>query len=183
MQQQLLNGNIAQQVQRDQQINKQQVFPTSSISAQFDSQLLSTRISGFGSNPANVQIIDESSLPDLRFKRQSEKVSKTVEKRDLVTLTDGSIVDDKFFDNEWYDGLAQFGSNRLKQSLRKRNNLEDEIKEHDKEPAEGEVEAVRSYCNNCLIEPFQSALVIAWKNAIAGQNVLAAKASTVCGNF
>lgn len=82
-----------------------------------------------------------------------------------------------------YDGLAQFGDTSVKQSLTKRDNIEDEVKEHDREPAEGEVEAVQTYCNICLIEPFQSALVIPWKAAVAEKNVLKAKASTHCGNF
>lgn len=174
LQQQLLTGNVAQQTARP------QTFPSTSNADQ--SSFLSS-FPSFGSNPANVQIIDEASLPDLRFKRKAEKAGKTVEKRDLVTLTDGSIVDDKFFDNDWYDGLAQFGSKGLKQSLTKRGNLEDEIKEHDKEPAEGEVEAAGEYCNFCMIEPFQSALVLGWKSAVAGPNILKAKASTVCGDF
>lgn len=178
LQQQLLNGNFAQQVQ------SQQTFasPPSAIrfSPSSGQNSFTSTYTGFGSNPANVQIIDEANLPNLRFKRQS---SKTVEKRELVTLTDGSIVDDKFFDTDWFDGLAQFGDQGLKQSLTKRANLEDEIKEHDKEPAEGEVDAVRAYCNHCLVEPFQGALVMSWKEAVAGKNVLKAKASTVCGHF
>lgn len=184
LQQQLLNGNIAQQLQRDQHVTAPQFL--SSNSPQFRVQkpqpFPSSYSSDFGSN-LDVQIIDEASLPDLRFKRQSTSERKTNEKRELVTLTDGTIVDDKFFDTDWYDGLAQFGDKGLKQSLTKRGNLEDEIKEHDREPAEGEVEAVRSYCNHCLVEPFQSALVLAWKNAVGGHNALKAKASTVCGNF
>lgn len=190
LQQQLINGNIRQQQQQQQQLRQGQrtrpILSAPSHSDPFqDSNLNSftSTYTGFGSNPANVEIIDEASLPDLRFKRASKSDKKVVEKRDLVTLTDGSIVDDKFFDTDWFDGLAQFGDQGLKQSLSKHNNLEDEIKEHDKEPAEGEVEAVRSYCNSCLIEPFQSALVLGWKSASAGPNVLKAKASTVCGDF
>lgn len=184
LQEQLLNGNIAQQLQRDQLLAAPQFQPSSSV--QFlnqKTQPFSSSYTGFGSNPANVQIIDEASLPDLRFKRQSLNERKTHEKRELVTLTDGSIVDDKFFDTEWYDGLAQFGDKELKQSLTNRGSLEDELKEHDREPAEGEVEAVRSYCNYCLIEPFQSALVLAWKDAIGGHNVLKARAASSCGDF
>lgn len=82
-----------------------------------------------------------------------------------------------------YDGLAQFGDTSFKQTLTKRDNIEDEVKEHDREPAEGEVEAVGTYCNYCLIEPFQSALVIPWKAAVAEKGVLKAKASTTCGDF
>lgn len=134
-----------------------------------------------------MEIIDESELPNLRFKRQNDKSAEAEEekksKRGLVELTDGTIVDDKFFDTDWYDGLAQFGGNDVKNSLTKHDNLEDEIKEHDREPAEGEVEAVRSYCNSCLIEPFESALVLPWKSASASSGVLRAKASKVCGDF
>lgn len=64
-----------------------------------------------------------------------------------------------------------------------KKSVEDEVKDHDREPAEGEVEAVRTFCNLCLIEPFQSALVIPWKAAIAEKDVLKAKASTTCGDF
>lgn len=189
LQQQLINGNIRQQ-QQQQQLRQgqrsQPIFSPPSHSDPFrDSNLNSftSTYTGFGSNPANVEIIDEASLPNLRFKREPKSAKKVVEKRDLVTLTDGSIVDDKFFDTDWFDGLAQFGDQGLKQSLAKRNSLEDEVKEHDKEPAEGEVEAVRSYCNSCLVEPFQSALVLGWKSASGGPNVLKAKASTACGDF
>lgn len=109
--------------------------------------------------------------------------NNTNKKRDLVTLTDGSIVDDSFFDTDWYDGLAQFGNSGLKQSLTKRDNIEEQVKEHDREPAEGEVDAVRSFCNFCHVEPFQSALVISWKNAVPGDKVLKANAAQTCGEF
>lgn len=203
LQQQLLSGNLQQQRQalkaQPQAFPPQPTntvsFPSSQNAAQFppqpsavrlrDSDLVpfSSSFPGFGSNRGGVEIVDEASLPNLRFKRQTKNFEKVLEKRDLVTLTDGSVVDDKFFDNDWFDGLAQFGDKGLKQSLTKRNNLEDEIKEHDREPAEGEVEAVRSYCNYCLVEPFQSALALAWKDAIAEEDVLKAKASTICGDF
>lgn len=178
LQQQLLNGNIAQQTARP------QVFASSPNVDQFKQlPFLSALPSSFGSNSANIQVIDEASWHDLRFKRQSNRGRKTLGKRALVTLTDGSIVDDKFFDNEWYDGLAQFGNKGLKNSLTNRDNLEEEIKEHDREPAEGEVDAVRGYCNFCLNEPFHNALVLDSRNTLAGPNVLKAKASTVCGDF
>lgn len=191
LQQQLINGNNLQQIgaQRAQPQAQQQIFSTSNAVQFPDTRegsrqsSFTSRYTGFGSSPANVEIINESDLPDFRFKRQTKADDKVQKKRDLVTLTDGSIVDDQFFDTQWYDGLAQFGDSGLKQTLTKRDNLEDEIKEHDREPAEGEVEAVRSYCNHCLIEPFQGALVLAWKSASAGQKVLRAKASTVCGDF
>lgn len=139
----------------------------------------------FGSNPANVQFIDDSyPPPSSRVKRSN--LDSLVTKRDLVTLPDGSIVDDKSFDNEWYDGLAQFGDDFLKQSFTKQHdhhNLDDEIKNHDKEPAELEVEASQSYCNFCLVEPFESALVLSWKDASKSHGVLEAKASQFCGEF
>lgn len=147
-------------------------------------QSISSSHSGFGSNPANVQFIDDSYPKSYRVRRSNlDSLKKT--KRDLVTLPNGSIVDDKSFDSDWYDGLASFGDDFLKQSLStsKHSNLEEEIKEHDKEPAELEVEASQSYCNFCLIEPFQSALVLSWKEATKTHGVLEAKASTMCGEF
>lgn len=183
LQEQLINGNIQQRVQSQQfqQNFEPTIFPSapSTLRSPVSRERVpfSSTYIGFGSNPANVQIIDESNLPNLRFKR------RTSNKRELVKLTDGSIVDDSLFDSDWYDGLAQFGNTELKQTLSKRENYEDEIKEHDKEPAEGEVVAVGSYCSYCLVEPFQSALVLSWKEAQAGPKTLKAKASTSCGNF
>jgi hypothetical protein len=179
LQQQLLNINFGQQ-QQQQQLTARPAQASPGSVVQFPDSPRHTFTSthtGFGSNPADVQIIDEADLPDFRFKRQ------TKEKRALVTLTDGSVVDDKFFDSDWYDGLAQFGDQGLKQSFTKRDNLEDEIKEHDREPAESEVEAVRAYCNLCMIEPFQSALVMSWKSASSSHGVLKAKSAMVCGDF
>lgn len=200
LQQQLLNGNIASLRTQPSVVppapSSPVTFPQGQNAAQFPPQpnavqprnpsspSFSSPYIGFdSSNRGNVEIIDEASLPNLRFKRQQKSTEKVVDKRELVELTDGTVVDDKFFDNDWFDGLAQFGDQSLKQSLTKRNNLEDEIKEHDREPAEGEVQAVNSYCNYCLVEPFQSALVLSWKTAIAEEDVLKAKASTVCGDF
>lgn len=187
LQEQLINNNILKQFGGQPRNLPSTVAPPQFISqtdsVQFpgsDEQSFSSIYTGFGSNPANVQIIEEpASISSFRYKRSD----KNNNKRELVTLTDGSIVDDKFFDTDWYDGLAQFGGNALKQSLTHRDNLEEEIREHDREPAEGEVDAVRSYCNSCVIEPFQSALVLAWNSAIGGKNVLRAKTSTVCGDF
>lgn len=205
LQTQLLTGNYLQQLQSQSQFTAQPTIPTFTSpsaaagsvgsSIRFPSQpsssgndgafSYSSTFTGFTSNPANVEIIDESQLPDLRFKRQAVQPAddEKKSKRGLVELTDGTIVDDKFFDSEWYDGLAQFGGNEFKHSLTKHDNLEDEIREHDREPAEGEVEAVSQYCNSCLVEPFESALVIPWKSASPSAGVLKAKASKVCGDF
>lgn len=161
-------------------------LPSSSYPSFGQSPFTST-YSGFGSSPANVQIIDDTltASPSSRnlFKRAEQ--SKKVNKRELVMLSDGSIVDDKIFDTNWYDGIAQFGSNDLKNKLSiKRDNLEDEIKEHDREPAEGEVMAVMGYCSKCLIEPFQTALVLGWKEVtVSVSQGLRGKSSTICGEF
>lgn len=214
LQTQLLTGNYLQQLQSQGQFSPSPapILPTASPSSgsiRFPSSQpqqplqpqqpsndgafsFSSTFTEFSGNSPDIEIIDQSELPNIRFKRQSEKSKKTStkssdeekkSKRGLVELTDGTIVDDQFFDTDWYDGLAQFGGNELKSSLTKHDTLEEEIKEHDREPAEGEVEAVRSYCNSCLIEPFESALVLPWKSASASHGVLRAKASKVCGDF
>lgn len=210
LQTQLLTGNYLQQLQSQGQFGSSQqptvtsftssaVDPTSSsiitfpqnqpqqqTSSNDGAYSFSSTFTGFTSQPANIEIIDEADLPNLRFKRQNGKAATDEEKkskRGLVELTDGTIVDDKFFDTNWYDGLAQFGGNEVKNSLTKHDNLEDEIREHDREPAEGEVEAVSKYCNSCLIEPFDSALVLLWKSASTSAGVLRARASKVCGDF
>lgn len=132
--------------------------------------------------PANAPRFPLTYSSNIRFKRQlgSYKIS---DNQVLLGLPEGLHSDSSLFDSDWYDGLAQFGDVQLKQKLTKRDNLEDEIKEHDREPAEGEVEAVRSYCNYCLIEPFQNALVIPWNTATNDKNVLKAVASSTCGEF
>lgn len=169
-------------------------LPSSSSSSSFSSggAPFTSTYTGFGSSPANVQIIDDTfSAPQSSrnlFKRDQTKIqiqNKKVNKRELVMLTDGSVVDDKFFDTNWYDGIAQFGSKDLKNKLSiKRDNLEDEIKEHDREPAEGEVMAVMNYCSKCLVEPFQTALVLGWKEVTVSVNHgLRGQTATVCGEF
>lgn len=168
--QQLLTGNILQ--------NQEKLFSPLTQKT----QSFSNSFSGFENSPSTVEFFGNSHLSNLRFRRDATK-SKISQKRQVASLTDGAILDDSFFDTTWFDGLAQFGDKGLKQSLTKRHSIEDEVTEHDKEPAEGEVKAVRSFCNHCLIEPFQSALVLAWKNASPGPKVLKAKASTTCGDF
>lgn len=188
------NGNVfSHPPPPSQQVTIQGIPAPSPTASNIPAQLQPFRstYTGFGSSPANVQIIDDtySGSPGRNlFKRDQSEVEETpkkVAKRDLVMLTDGSVVDDKFFDAKWYDGIAQFGTNDFKKNLSiRRDNLEDEIREHDREPAEGEVMAVQSYCSKCLIEPFQTALVLGWKEVtVATNHGLRGKTSTVCGEF
>ncbi|XP_055591029.1 uncharacterized protein LOC129743098 [Uranotaenia lowii] len=137
-------------------------------------------------NPANVQIIDESRVPQKLFKREASNVdSKTISKRGLVLLKDGTIADDGTGGSDYiFDGLAEFGLPDFKNKLGKETDIEGEIREHDREPAEGEVTAVMNVCTKCDDEPFSRAIVFAWKNIRAQMdNALTAKASTVCGQF
>lgn len=94
---------------------------------------------------------------------------KNNKKRALVALSDGTIVDDGNLgaDNGQYDydGLSQFGVTNYQDNLNKNGNIEDEIKEHDREPAEDEVKAVLSLCSSCQVEPFAGAVAFAWKGA------------------
>ncbi|XP_054727265.1 uncharacterized protein LOC129236957 [Anastrepha obliqua] len=162
-------------------------------------------------NPANVQFIDETETR-IFFKRQAktndtetsfgQKVirkraaafgqtrptalaEKNLQKRGLVLLEDGSVVDDPLVGNNFkYDGLADFGGQQFKQDLTQKMNIEAEIHEHDREPAEEEVKAVIALCSACDSEPFQGAIVFAWKDAKEQMNN-ALKGLSVggCGNF
>jgi hypothetical protein len=114
------------------------------------------------------------------FKRQADKKA---EKRELVLFNDGTTADEANYEYV-FDGLAEFGQPDFKFKLGKQGDLEDEIKEHDREPAEGEVEAVMNICSNCSPEPFEKAVVLSWKSLSAEvNNVIGAKAATVCGDF
>lgn len=88
------------------------------------------------------------------------------EKRALVQLTDGSVFDDAALDHSAYDfdGLAQYGAPAFQAQLTKHMDIEDEIRQHDREPAEGEVAAVLDMCSVCAPEPFQGAIIFAWKD-------------------
>lgn len=95
---------------------------------------------------------------------------KNNKKRALVALSDGSIIDDENIadDNGQYDydGLSQFGAANYQDGSGGKNaNIEDEIKEHDREPAENEVKAVLAFCSSCQTEPFAGAVAFAWKGA------------------
>lgn len=115
---------------------------------------------------------------------------KNNKKRALVALSDGSIIDDKNIDAAAgnaayaYDGLSQFGADDYQDNLTKQDNIEDEIKEHDREPAEGEVNAVLSLCSACQVEPFIGAVALAWKGAkIIPEKVLKGQSVGGCGAF
>lgn len=162
-------------------------------------------------NPANVQFIDETETRII-FKRQAKnnntntlfgqklvrkraanrrrrqalnETSKNLQKRGLVLLEDGSVVDDPLFGNSFkYDGLADFGGQQFKQDLTQKMNIEDEIQEHDREPAEEEAKAVMALCSACDMEPFQGAIVFAWKSAkVQMDNTLKGLSVGGCGNF
>ncbi|XP_017109665.2 uncharacterized protein b6 [Drosophila bipectinata] len=138
------------------------------------------------SNSANVQFIDETET-HIKFKRETEK---KLQKRGLVLLEDGSVVDDGTTAgdgsgaSEIYNGLADFGGQQFKQDLTLKMNLEEEISTHDREPAEEEVKAVMAICSTCHTEPFQGAIVFAWKDVREQMNnALKGLSVGSCGNF
>ncbi|XP_060661722.1 uncharacterized protein LOC132795179 [Drosophila nasuta] len=158
------------------------------------------------SNSANVQFIDETET-HIQFKRNSNtdpkaatavqqqqqnagSIGKKLQKRGIVLLDDGSLVDDGLDagdDSEIYNkysGLADFGGQQFKQDLSLRMTLEEEISSHDREPAEEEVKAVMAICSNCDPEPFKGAIVFAWKDVIEQMNnSLKGLSVGSCGNF
>uniref|UniRef100_A0A182NLU9 Pentraxin (PTX) domain-containing protein n=1 Tax=Anopheles dirus TaxID=7168 RepID=A0A182NLU9_9DIPT len=121
------------------------------------------------------------------FKRQTKGAKPSVAapdtkaKRDLLQLQDGSLLQSSEY---IFDGLAEFGLPDFKNKLGRETDIEDEIREHDKEPAEEEVRAVMNICSKCAPEPFAKALVFAWKDAVTELGgALSAKASSHCGHF
>ncbi|XP_013189232.1 uncharacterized protein LOC106133913 [Amyelois transitella] len=142
-------------------------------------------LSGSLLNPANVQYIDDTA-PHGLYKRDSNKrdkrdnpekelaeESKTgkKDKRGLVALSDGSIVDeallspalgetetdDELFQESLQNGLAGVVGNLPVQNLQKQTVDE-------REPAEAEVKAVMQVCSGCAPEPFKKALVLSWRS-------------------
>ncbi|XP_049885276.1 uncharacterized protein LOC126380094 [Pectinophora gossypiella] len=134
-------------------------------------------------NPANVQYIDDTAGHNL-FKRDSQKRNKRdnpekelqqestaskKDKRGLVMLTDGSVVDeallsptlsdedDALFQQSLLNGLAGVVGNIPVQKLQKQTVDE-------REPAEAEVKAVMQVCSGCTPEPFKKALVLSWRS-------------------
>ncbi|KAM7350780.1 pentraxin-related protein b6 isoform 2-T4 [Cochliomyia hominivorax] len=149
-------------------------------------------------NPSKVQFVDETETRII-FKRQTESSKtkagtgdkeddKNLKKRGLVFLEDGSIVNDPLIEANVgdikFDGLAEFGGQQFKNDLSGKRDIEDEIIEHDREPAEEEVKAVMALCNACVGEPFQGAIVFAWKDAHEKlDNVLKGYSVGGCGQF
>ncbi|GAB0099547.1 uncharacterized protein DMENIID0001_154220 [Sergentomyia squamirostris] len=157
----------------------------------------SASTASFG-NPANVQFIDDTRNTRFLFKREdratadddtsveAEEEDKKVQKRGLIMLAGGAIIDDSLIGNdpEILEGLTQFGEQSFRDSLTKFDNVEEEIKAHDREPAEGEVRAVMNLCSSCDHEPFQGAIIIAWKDLhVTMTHALKAKTSGICGQF
>ncbi|XP_023933871.1 uncharacterized protein LOC112042900 isoform X2 [Bicyclus anynana] len=142
-------------------------------------------LSGSLINPANVQYIDDAASHNV-FKRDSKKRDKRdnpeielaeelsggrKDKRGLVALSDGSIVDeallstdlldetedDVIFQQSLLDGLAGVVGNLPVQNMQRANVDE-------REPAEAEVKAVMQVCSGCTPEPFKKALVLSWRS-------------------
>lgn len=112
-----------------------------------------------------------------------------MEKRELVQLSNGQTIDDSLLGNaDEIEGLTYFGGADFKQFIsggtKSGAGLEEEIKEHDREPAEGEVMAIMNLCSFCDAEPFTGALIMAWKNVkITMHHALQAKAQGGCADF
>ncbi|EFN89054.1 Neuronal pentraxin-2 [Harpegnathos saltator] len=86
-------------------------------------------------------------------KRESDK-----KKRGLLQLGDGSIYDDGYsipqgLDNDYFTGLTSFGLH-----------LKETSEEDEREPAEAEVKQVMDMCDGCADEPFEKALIVAWRS-------------------
>ncbi|XP_075990641.1 pentraxin-related protein b6 [Anticarsia gemmatalis] len=165
-------------------IGQAQGFPRQSLGP---SKSTTVVLSGSLLNPANVKYIDDSVQHNL-FKRDSKRdkrdnpekelkeelssVSGKKDKRGLVALSDGSIVDEALlspdpvaqseqeeemmFQQSLLNGLAGFVGNLPVQNLQKETVDE-------REPAEAEVKAVMEVCSGCAREPFKKALVISWR--------------------
>ncbi|XP_028043149.1 uncharacterized protein LOC114252735 [Bombyx mandarina] len=141
----------------------------------------SVLLSGSLLNPANVQYIDDTqhnvyrreSKRDKRDNPEKELAEEVVtarkDKRGLVALSDGSIVDEALlsptildkdeealFQESLLHGLAGVVGNLPVQNVQKETVDE-------REPAEAEVKAVMQVCSGCTPEPFKKALVLSWR--------------------
>ncbi|XP_022832336.1 uncharacterized protein LOC111360591 [Spodoptera litura] len=164
------------------QLGQSQGFPRSPIGPSKGTTVV---LSGSLLNPANVKYIDDTVSHNL-FKRNSkrdkrdnpekelkeERAPGKKDKRGLVALSDGSIVDEALLSTDLIDdnkedealfqqsllnGLAGFVGNLPVQNLQKETVDE-------REPAEAEVKAVMQVCSGCAPEPFKKALVISWRS-------------------
>lgn len=153
-----------------------------------------TSYSHISTDSANVQYLDHSDQsPHFLYKRNNKviqkrqaTINKKHDKRALVTLTDGSVIDDSIIAANPYDfdGLAQFGAPAFQEQLNKQMDIEDEIKQHDREPAEGEVQAVLQLCSKCDAEPFEGAIIFAWNSVkVETKNALRGQSLGGCGHF
>lgn len=196
LQEQLFNGNKFGQSQQQQPQQLHQQPQLQSINQQFGQNQGSFEdtfggysvdsLNQFGDNLKVVQqrSVDIKNQPKKREVTPSDE--KKLSKRGLVMLKDGSIVDDSLLQvTGLFEGLTQFGGSDFKEDAnKKQNDLEDEIKEHDREPAEGEVQAVMSLCNKCAVEPFEGAIVLPWRELqTTTKNVLKALSTGSCGDF
>ncbi|XP_055631597.1 uncharacterized protein LOC129771694 [Toxorhynchites rutilus septentrionalis] len=180
LQQQLVIGNILGKIKPE-----DSALPKTHSSIIFPEEIIPRRHTSYIdlNSPANVRII-ETTGPKAVIKREVNP--EKLKKRGLVLLGDGTIIDNETDKNSEYifDGLAEFGQPEFKHKLGKETDIEGEIREHDKEPAEGEVAAVMNLCTKCDNEPFVGAIVFAWKNIrIHMEDTLKAKASVICGEF
>ncbi|KAL4718846.1 hypothetical protein ACJJTC_001037 [Scirpophaga incertulas] len=149
-----LNGPATIAIQRNPSYPSRPLRPSKGTSVVFSDSLL---------NPANVQYIDDT-LGHKLFRRDSNKRDKRdnpekelndqskhtkKDKRGLVALSDGSIIDDAL--------LSPIGNAPVQ-------NVQKETADQ-REPAEAEVKAVMEVCSGCTQEPFKKALVLSWRNS------------------
>lgn len=167
------------------------VVPISSSPHQYSSQLgtlggsksTTVVLSGSLLNPANVQYIDDSHTvyrrnskrdkrdnPEKNLDEDAALATGKKDKRGLVALSDGSIVDEallspnlldakddeEIFQESLLHGLAGVVGNQPVQNLQRETSDE-------REPAEAEVKAVMQICSGCASEPFKKVLVLSWR--------------------
>lgn len=98
VQQQLINGNFERQALTQRRPSpKFSNILTSAVPTETRNTFTST-YTGFGSNPANVHIFDDSSR---RLKRQLFGQDKLSENQLLVGISDGPSFDSQLFDSDW----------------------------------------------------------------------------------
>lgn len=183
---QLAGNAIAQSLSSTQFINGQFHGGSRLLSQQLFASASPKPPTGVAFFPGNSQLspssVFGSSISHSIFKREDTPKAK----RDLVQLSNGQTIDDSLLGNaEEIEGLAYFGGTEFKQFLNRHGDpTEDEIKEYDREPAEGEVLAIMNLCSFCDHEPFLGALILSWKNVkITMHHALQAKAQGPCGQF